>query len=180
MSLFNINKAGDSMDLNTLQISKFQETDTQAVVDLIIDTLRTTNIKDEPKEDIESYAKDITPESIQYKAEHVNFYVFKMNDQLIATGAIGPYYGSETESCFFSIVVSPDYQQQGIGRLIMDTLEDDYYYHRAERLIIPASITAVQFYRKRGYDYINGNQTPDHESLIYLEKFNSTQKSEQP
>ncbi|WP_234019094.1 hypothetical protein [Staphylococcus simulans] len=35
------------MDLNTLQISKFQETDTQVVVDLIIDTLRTTNIKDE-------------------------------------------------------------------------------------------------------------------------------------
>ncbi|MHD0398589.1 GNAT family N-acetyltransferase [Staphylococcus simulans] len=159
------------MDLNTIQISKFQESDTQAVIDLIIQTLRTTNIKDEPKEDIESYIEDVTPESIQYKAERINFYVFKLNDQLIGTGAIGPYYGSETESCFFSIFVSPDYQKQGIGRFIMDTLEDDYYYHRAKRLIIPASITAVQFYRNRGYDYINQNSTPDHEGLIYLEKY---------
>lgn len=159
------------MDLNRIQISKFQASDTQAVVDLICHTLRTTNIKDEPKEDIESYVTETTPESIQHKAEHINFYVFKLNNQLIGTGAIGPYYGSETESCFFSIFVSPDYQKLGIGKLIMDTLEDDYYYHRAKRLIIPASITAVHFYRKRGYDYINQNSTPDHEGLIYLEKF---------
>lgn len=161
------------MDLNTIQISKFQASDTQAVVDLICHTLRTTNIEDEPQKDIESYVAETTPESIQYKAEKTSFYVFKLNDQLIATGAIGPYYGSETESCFFSIFVSPDYQKLGIGKLIMDTLEDDYYYHRAKRLIIPASITAVQFYRKRGYDYINQNSTPDHEGLIYLEKYSN-------
>ena len=60
------------MDLNKIQISKFQASDTQAVVDLICHTLRTTNIKDEPKEDIESYVTETTPESIQHKAEHIN------------------------------------------------------------------------------------------------------------
>lgn len=159
------------MDINQIQINKFQESDTQTVVELIIHTLRTTNIQDEPAEDIKSYVKDITPESIQYKAENLNFYVFKFNNELIATGAIGPYYGSKTESCFFSIFVSPDYQEHGIGTLIMDTLEDDYYYHRAERLEIPASITGVNFYRKRGYDYKNGIKEPDNEGLIFLEKF---------
>ena len=42
---------------------------------------------------------------------------------------------------------------QKIGSYIIDTLESDGLFLRAKRIEIPASITAVEFYRKKGYDY---------------------------
>ena len=42
---------------------------------------------------------------------------------------------------------------------------------RAERIEIPTSITAVEFYRKVGYDYKNGIKELDEEQVYRLEKF---------
>jgi GNAT superfamily N-acetyltransferase len=64
-----------------------------------------------------------------------------------------------------------EYQGQGIGRKIIETLEKDEYFMRAKRIEIPASITACQFYRKMGYDYKGGINTIDEEQLYRLEKF---------
>nr|MBQ4320231.1 GNAT family N-acetyltransferase [Clostridia bacterium] len=75
------------------------------------------------------------------------------------------------ESILLTIFVLPDYQGKGIGRQIIETLENDEIFLRAKRIEIPASITAVGFYRKLGYDYKNGIQTPDDEQTIRLEKF---------
>lgn len=65
----------------------------------------------------------------------------------------------------------PEYQGKGIGRKIIETLEQDEYFTRAKRIEIPSSITAVEFYRKMGYDYKNGNSEIDDEQLYRLEKF---------
>lgn len=64
-----------------------------------------------------------------------------------------------------------EYQGQGIGRKIIEALENDDYYMRAKRIEIPASITACQFYRKMGYDYKGGINAIDEEQLYRLEKF---------
>ena len=44
-------------------------------------------------------------------------------------------------------------------------------FFRAKRIEIPASITAVKFYKKFGYDYKNGVNEIDDEQLYRLEKF---------
>jgi hypothetical protein len=36
---------------------------------------------------------------------------------------------------------------------------------------IPASITATPFYRKMGYSFKNGVESPDEERLVRMEKF---------
>ena len=67
--------------------------------------------------------------------------------RIIATGAIGPYWGKEDESSLFTIFVLPEYQGKGVGRLIMDTLEKDEYALRAKRIEIPADkATADKLY----------------------------------
>ena len=43
---------------------------------------------------------------------------------------------------------------------------------RVDRIEIPASITAVEFYKKQGYDYKNGINELDDEGHYRLEKFN--------
>lgn len=65
--------------------------------------------------------------------------------QIVGCGAIGPYWGSETESSLFTIFVLPEYQGRGIGRAVIRTLEEDAFFLRARRVEIPASITGTPF-----------------------------------
>lgn len=95
------------------------------------------------------------------------------NKQIVGIGSIGLYWGSMTESSPFNIFVDPDYQGQGLGRMIINTLEMDEYFLRASRIEIPASKTALHFYKKMGYCFKNGIDEVDSEELYRLEKFNS-------
>lgn len=79
--------------------------------------------------------------------------------------------GSPTESMLLTIFVLPEFHGQGIGSYIIDTLETDELFLRAERIEIPASITAAEFYRKKGYDYKDGIKKLDDEQHYRMEKF---------
>ena len=77
-----------------------------------------------------------------------------------------------------TIFVKPELHGLGIGRFIIQTLEQDTFFLRADRIEIPASITAVEFYRKLGYDYKNGVNELDDEGHYRLEKFPKRNKGE--
>ncbi len=69
---------------------------------------------------------------------------------------------------------SSEFHGKGIGSKIISTLEQDEFYVRANRIEIPASITATEFYRKFGYDYKDGVKELDDERHYRLEKFKET------
>ena len=98
-------------------------------------------------------------------------YVVCDKAQIVGCGAIAGYWGSTTESILLTIFVLPAYQGNGIGGKIIHALEQDEFFLRAKRIEIPASITAVEFYRKMGYDYKNGVAELDDEQVYRLEKF---------
>lgn len=152
-------------------IRRFEESDAKEVSDLIAKTLRETNIKDYSVEYIKNDIKILTSEYLIEKSKCTHSYVVYEDNKLVGCGSIGAYWGSEEESSLFTIFVLPEYQGRGIGRKIIETLEQDEYFLRAKRIEIPVSITAVQFYRKLGYDYKNGIDKVDDERLYRLEKF---------
>lgn len=154
-----------------MKIRRFAENDAEEVSAMIIRTLKTTNSKDYSEEAIKTLEKQLQPSHILERAGWTHFYVVEENDTIIGCGAIGPYWGSETESSLFTIFVLPEYQGKGVGRKIIEALEQDEYFLKAKRVEIPASITAVNFYRKMGYEYKNGIDHPDEEQLYRLEKF---------
>ena len=156
---------------NIYSIRRFQASDADEVSELIIKTLRTTNIKDYSAEYIENDVKIFTPEGVIERAGWTHFYVISDNESIVGCGAIGPYWGKEDESSLFNIFVLPEYQGRGVGRKIIETLEKDEYFLRAKRVEIPASITACEFYKKMGYTYKNGIDVVDEEQLLRLEKF---------
>ena len=98
-------------------------------------------------------------------------YVFERGNQIIGVGSISSFWESETESILLTVFVLPELHGKGIGRLIIKTLEADDLFTRADRIEIPASITAVEFYRKFGYDFKNGVKELDDEGHYRLEKF---------
>ena len=156
---------------NSYTVRKFHDSDAEEVSALIIRTLRTTNIKDYSEEFIENDVKMFSPEGVIQRASWTHFYVICDGDIIVGCGAIGPYWGKEDESSLFNIFVLPEYQGKGVGRKIIETLEQDEFFLRAKRVEIPASITACDFYRKLGYVYKNGVDVVDEEQLFRLEKF---------
>jgi N-acetylglutamate synthase-like GNAT family acetyltransferase len=162
----------------SMDIRRFQESDAAAVSELIRTTLQITNSRDYPPEIINALIERETPDHIMQRASWTHFYVACDEEKIIGCGAIGPYWGKEDESSLFTVFVLPEYQGKGIGRSIVETLEKDEFFLRAERIEIPASITGVPFYLKMGYHYKNGITTPDEEHLIRLEKLNASELRE--
>ena len=152
-------------------IRRFKNEDSAELSEVIAKTLRTTNIKDYSPEFIEKEILFFAPEKLIERTTRMHFYVVCEDEKIIGCGGIGAYWGKKDESSLFTIFVLPEYQGKGIGRKIIETLEQDEYFLRAKRIEIPASITAVGFYRKMGYNYKNGIDTVDDEQLYRLEKF---------
>lgn len=153
------------------EVRRFKTEDAPAVAELVAQTLRESNRQDYSAAYIEAEVRQLSATFFIEKAQETHFYVVCDQDQIIGTGAIGSYWGSQTEFSLFDIFVLPKYQGRGIGRLIIETLEQDAYFRQAERVEIPASITGVEFYRHMGYAFKNGVKALDDEQLYRLEKF---------
>lgn len=154
-----------------MNIRRIVNEDAYKVSELIRRTIRISNTKDYPEELMDQLIAIETPEHVLERASWTHFYVAEEGEDIIGCGAIGPFWGKEDESSLFTIFVDPDQQGKGIGRKIIETLEQDEFALRAKRIEIPASITGVPFYLKMGYGFKNGISEPDDEHLIRMEKF---------
>lgn len=157
------------------KIRRFLNTDAEVVAQLIAKTMRTTNVKDYSIAYIEKDLQSLKANDLIERAKQFHCYVIENFDDsaIIGVGSIGPFWGSKTESSLFNIFVDPEYQGHGLGKMIINTLEMDEYFLRASRIEIPASKTALHFYKKMGYCFKNGIDEVDSEELYRLEKFNS-------
>ena len=154
-----------------MEIRRFRNRDADEVAQLIAHTLRISNSKEYPEKYIQMNIDTHSSEVIVERAEQGHFYVACHGERIIGCGCIAPYWGSVTESILLTIFVLPEYQGNGVGRKIIETLEQDEFFSRAKRIEIPASLTAVDFYRKMGYDFKNGVEQPEDGLLYRLEKF---------
>ncbi|MBQ7351258.1 MAG: GNAT family N-acetyltransferase [Clostridia bacterium] len=124
-----------------------------------------------PQQSIDYIKKSLDENGVKQRASWTHFYVIEKDNEIIACGAIGPYWDSKTESSLFNIFVDEKYQGQGFGRKIIETLENDEFFKRAKRIEVPASMSAIPFYRKMGYEHKNGELIYD-DGHFSLEKFN--------
>ena len=154
-----------------MEIRRFRPEDAQETALLVQTTLRISNSRDYPPEYIEYNIASHSPEVLLQRADEGHMYVVCDGSRIIGCGAIAPYWGSKTESILLTIFVLPEYQGKGVGRLIIETLEQDEYFLRADRIEIPASITGVEFYKKMGYGYKNGAAELEDGVMYRLEKF---------
>lgn len=154
-----------------MNIRRFTISDAQETAAMIAKTLRISNVKDYTPEMMEECVRSLSSEKLIERAGWLHFYVVENDNRIIGCGGIGPYWGKADESSLFTIFVDPDCQGKGIGRAIINTLEQDEFYLRAKRVEIPSSITAVNFYKKFGYDHKHGFEEPDEENIYRLEKF---------
>lgn len=151
-------------------IRRFQERDAAEVSAVIGEALRVSNAPDYPPEIIQEMLELYVPANLLEQAGNEHLYVLLHGDRITGCGGIAPYMGSGTESILVTVFVLPEYQGTGAGRRIMEALEEDPYFLRAERVAVHSSITARDFYRRLGYQFSDGVGAPDEEGCIRMEK----------
>jgi len=157
--------------MENLEIRRFENNDASTVSKLICRNFLEVNIKDYSKDEMESLSEIYDSDKVLTVAGYVHMYVVCINNKIVGCGSISSFWGKMDESIFLSIFVLPELQGNGIGRKIIETLENDEFFLRAKRIEIPASITAIGFYKKMGYDYKDGIEKLDDEGHYRLEKF---------
>lgn len=170
--IFLLQKGNGMNDIkNKVRVRRFQTEDAQKVRNLIVRNFLEVNSKDYGRKAMEKLAEIYGVEKILQIASYAHMYVFELESEIVGVGSISSFWGSKTESILLTIFVLPELHGNGIGRRIIQTLEQDELFIRAGRIEIPASITATEFYRKFGYDYKNGRKELDEEQHYRLEKY---------
>ena len=159
--------------MKKIEVRRYIDGDETAICEIVKKAVLSENIKDYSKTAIEHLVESHNEDLIKRRANAFHVYVLTDEEKIIGVGMIGPYWDSLTESSFFTIFLDPQYKGTGLGRKIIETLEADEYFKRAERVEIPASITAVEFYRHFGYGFKKEKMghIVDNEGIYRMEKF---------
>lgn len=152
-------------------IRLFKDKDANAISQLIGRNFIEVNSKDYPIEEMKEKALIFSPDKIRERAKNGHLYVALDNELIIGTGTISDYWSSKTESILLTIFVLPEYHGKGVGRKIIETLENDVIFLNSKRTEVCASITACGFYEKCGYSYKNSIKSLDAEGHYVMEKF---------
>ena len=154
-----------------MEIRLVKENEIAKLFAMIKSSCEETMSKYYPERSIEYIlTKQVNVEALTRRMNTGHFYIVAEQDRIIGCGCVKKSKTNENDCLFFTIFVAPDCQGKGIGKKIIETLENDEYTKNAKRVEISASLNAVPFYKRCGYNHKNGQLTYD-DGMLYLEKF---------
>jgi len=124
-----------------------------------------------PQASIDYVINDLlTPALIKNRIENCNFYVIEENDKIIGCGGIDVKDEEQTEARIRIFFINPTFQGKGLGRKLVETLESDEILKDVKRIEAPASMFAIPFYKKMGYEH-KGGKLNYRDGDFIMEKF---------
>ncbi len=124
---------------------QIRDSDAEEVADIIKQCLQENNAEHYPDFIIDHLNETYTPEYIMENAKKQIVLVAEELDEIIATATFARDH-------FGSIFVRPDHQKRGIGKKLMEALEKLAKKNGIKEVRLHASINAVEFYEKLGYE----------------------------
>ena len=130
--------------------------DVEEMANIFVTCVKTLNIKDYTDEQIEimvtfcdaqSYLEEIKTGGSIFVAE--------------AKSIIGFASLAKSRGHIDDLFVDPDYTRQGIGTLLLETLEQVALQKQRSQLSVMASLTARPFYLSRGFEYVENSKILD-------------------
>jgi len=144
-------------------IRRFRADDADIVSHIIRRCLLEVNIKDYPKEVIESMYDHFSPKNLVEISERRHMYVFVQDNEIRGTGNL-------RDNNVRSVFVNPDFHNLGIGRELMKHLEKSVKRSGYRTIELFSSVTAFEFYKKLGYKRIRTVQDKDTGKSILMRK----------
>jgi GNAT superfamily N-acetyltransferase len=127
-----------------ITIRRFENGDASNVSQLIIDNLMLVNSRDYGEEASRQLARFYSPQLLLEYAQNGNLYVAVEYSMIIGTAMLD-------QDRVRNVFVRIDHHRQGIGKILMQYIEDIARQQGKVRLGLRASVSAVVFYQKLGY-----------------------------
>ena len=154
-----------------LKIVEYKEKYLEQISNLIIQDLLTVNSNDYGIERVKKMAEDFTVEKLQNSlSKRKKVFVALIDDNIVGTAGIDKSWYSDDEYWILTVFVKPENHGQGIGKKLIEKIEEYATTLPVKKLIIPASITAHEFYYKLGYKYKDGKKELNDEDMYIMEK----------
>lgn len=147
------------MRLRKIKIEEYEEKYAKEISEIIHENLYKINIKDYSKEFIDKIASKFTEKEIKRTFPiRMKCLIAIENGKIVGTASIDRFHGDETGTKYIilTVFVKIASHHNGIGTVLIKEIEKYAKEVGAKELVIPASIYGCEFYRKLGYEYING------------------------
>lgn len=154
-----------------LEIKDYEEKYVEQISALIIQNIININSKDYGMERAKKIAQDFTVEKLKNTlSNRKKVYVSLIDNKVVGTAGLDKSWDSDDEYWILSVFVKPENHGQGIGTKLIRKIEEFASTMPIKKLIIPASITAHEFYYKLGYRYKDGKKELNDEDMYIMEK----------
>lgn len=141
------------IDLNLLEFKRADTDNANTILHIIHRCMNEVNYKDYSPGDFQRFLANFTLDWISDIIQTRHYYEVWYLGKLIACGGVSRDLSQEKQSYFTAIFVNPDYRGQGIGRALVQFLEQDEWCLDSNLIEIPSSKSSHAFYVKCGYKY---------------------------
>lgn len=155
-----------------IEIKEYEEKYAEEISNIITRNLLEINIKDYGLEFSKKHAEEFTVDKIKenFKNRTKTYVALKNNNVVGTAGLDKSWYNDDGEYWILSVFVKPENHGEGTGKSLINKVEEYAKEINAKKLVVPASITACEFYHKLGYEYANGRKELNEEQMYIMEK----------
>lgn len=156
-----------------IEIKEFENKFAEAISKIVIQNLLEINSKDYGMEYCENSTKDFTATKILENFNKITkVFVALENNIVVGTAGLDKsWYNDDGEYWILTVFVDIAHHKQGIGKMLIQKIEEFAKEMKFKKLVIPASITACEFYHKLGYEYANGKKELNEDKMYIMEKY---------
>lgn len=155
-----------------LEIKEYEDKYAEEISKIVVQNMLEVNSKDYGIEFCENSAKDFTIEHvIENFNKRTKVFVALENDIVVGTAGIDKsWYNDDGEYWILTVFVDVSHHGQGIGKMLIQKIEAFGKEMKFKKLVIPASITACEFYHKLGYEYKDRKKELNEDKMYIMEK----------
>ena len=159
-----------------IEIVEYKDEYAKELSEIILSNMYKINIKEHGKDVIDKISKNFTEEEIKRNFPNRTKCLVALRDnEIVGTASIDQYRGDKTGKKYIILTVFVKIQNhhQGIGRKLIENIEDIAINIGCKELMIPSSVYACEFYRKFGFDYLDGKKIQNEDKEYILTKIYS-------
>jgi len=151
------------MKVNNISLREFRVEDAEVISKIIRTNLIQVNSRDYSESVISNMYGIFTPSFIIEVSEKRKMYVALDGEKIVGTASI-------EGDTIYTVFVDTEYHGKGIGRKLMECLEEIAANSGLQSVKLPASITAKKFYERLGYYALYEVETEEYGRDIIMEK----------
>ena len=161
--------------MNNVEIKEYDEKYAKEMSNIILTNMYKINIKDHGKEVIDRISRHFTENEIKKNFPNRDkCFVALKEGKVIGTASISKFKGDETGTKYIilTVFVKIENHHQGIGKTLINKVEEYAKNVGAKEIVIPASIYACEFYRKLGYNFLVNKELNEDKEYTLVKYFN--------